>query len=124
MPRTVLVVDDSATLRRIVESALESDGWTVWSASQGQEALDVLARHAPLTPQLVISDWNMPVMDGLGLLRALRAQPALADTPILILTTETDDASKDAAREAGATGWLGKPVDVALLHDVIESVLA
>lgn len=123
MSRTVLVVDDSATLRRIVESALAADGWTVWSASHGQEALEVLARHEH-PPLLVISDWNMPVMDGLGLLRALRARPAYAEIPILILTTETEDASKEAARDAGATGWLGKPVDVALLHDVIESVLA
>jgi len=123
MTRTVLVVDDSATLRRIVESALEGAGWTVWSASHGQHALDELAAREVM-PDLVITDWNMPVMDGLGLLRALRAVPAYAALPILVLTTETDDASKEAARGAGATGWLSKPVDVALLCDAIESVLA
>ncbi|MGE4340409.1 MAG: response regulator [Pigmentiphaga sp.] len=123
MTRTVLVVDDSATLRRIVESALEATGWTVWPASHGQHALDELAARKGV-PNLVITDWNMPVMDGLGLLRALRASPAYADLPILVLTTETDDASKEAARDAGATGWLSKPVDVVLLCDIIESVLA
>lgn len=123
MIRTVLVVDDSATLRRIVESALEAAGWTVWSASHGQQALDELAARAT-APDLVITDWNMPVLDGLGLLRALRADPAYAGLPILVLTTDTDDASKEAARQAGATGWLSKPVDVALLCDVVESILA
>lgn len=123
MIRTVLVVDDSATLRRIVESALEAAGWTVWSASHGQQALDELAAR-PTAPDLVITDWNMPVLDGLGLLRALRAAPAYAGLPILVLTTDTDDASKEAARQAGATGWLSKPVNVALLCDVIESILA
>lgn len=123
MARNVLVVDDSATLRNIVESSLRAQGWTVWSACHGKDALEVLA-HEGVPPQLVISDWNMPVMDGHGLVSELRKRAEFAEVPILILTTETDDASKEAAREAGATGWLSKPVDPGLLHDVIESVLA
>ncbi len=123
MTEIVLVVDDSATLRRIVESALETRGWRVWSAANGADALARVRQEAEI-PRLVITDWNMPELDGLGLLRALRADDRFAEVPILILTTETDDTSKATARAAGATGWLDKPVDVTLLHEVIDSVLA
>lgn len=123
MTVTVLVVDDSPTLRRIVETALSHRGWSVWAAADGAEALARIGKEVK-TPDLVITDWNMPELDGLGLLRALRADARFAAVPILILTTDTEESSKAAAREAGATGWLDKPVDVNLLHEVIDSLLA
>lgn len=119
MPRTVLVVDDSTTMRHIMENALRDAGWQVLSAANGRAAMDVWDRQAI---DLLITDWNMPEMNGLDLIRAVRACASGEGTPILVLTTETSEDDKNAARQAGATGWLSKPVDAATLIE-ISSVL-
>ncbi|WP_313464741.1 response regulator, partial [Achromobacter sp.] len=96
MAATILVADDSATMRMIVQATLTGAGWKVLTAGNGQEALEVAKNH-PV--DLVVSDWNMPVMGGLQLIQGLREQDRYLDVPVLVLTTEDDVDSKMAARD-------------------------
>jgi len=121
MVATILVADDSVTMRMIVESALTQEGWKVVSAGNGRDAL-ACAQQTAL--DLVVTDWNMPVMGGLDLIRGLRAQPATESVPVLVLTTEDDESSKDAARDLGVSGWVHKPVDPEVLTDMVAELLA
>lgn len=121
MSKTVLVVDDSATMRQILERALGEAGRPVMLAESGAKALEVLASTAV---GLLITDWNMPGMSGLELIRAVRASDDGKDLPILVLTTETDTDKKEAARQAGATGWLNKPVSPSALADITAALVA
>jgi len=116
----IMTVDDSVSLRRLVASALKSAGHDVSEADSGQSALNVAQTT---TFDLVISDLNMPGMDGLTLVGQLRKLPAYRSTPILILTTEMDPTKKQAAKAAGATGWLVKPFDPSQLLATIRKVL-
>ncbi len=118
---TILAVDDSTSLRQMLSHTLQASGFEVLQAHDGLDALEQLqARPA----DLVITDQNMPRLDGLGLTRALRADPRWHRLPVLILTTDSDSTLKAAAREAGATGWLAKPFDPVRLVAVIGQVLA
>ncbi len=117
---SILAVDDSASMRQMVTFTLESAGYTVIEAVDGLDALDKL-RHS--TVDLVLTDQNMPRMDGLSLTRSLRAQGPHRQVPILILTTESGDDMKQAGRAAGATGWLVKPFDPARLIEVVRKVV-
>ncbi|RYC32151.1 response regulator [Lichenibacterium minor] len=103
---TVLTVDDSPSVRQLVRIVLEGAGYTVLEAENGQ---DGLAKAKATPPDLVITDLNMPVMNGLDFIRALRATPAVLGVPIVFLTTESNDALKQEAKAAGATGWITKP---------------
>jgi two-component system chemotaxis response regulator CheY len=98
MAATILVADDSATMRMIVQATLAGAGWTVLTAGNGQEALEMAKRH-PV--DLVVSDWNMPVMGGLELIQGLRQEDQYLDVPVLVLTTEDDVDSKMAAPGSG-----------------------
>jgi len=118
---TILAVDDSASIRQMVSLTTTGAGHRCVTASNGAEAL-VLAANTPI--DLVLTDQNMPVMDGLTLVRSLRAMPRFSDTPILVLTTETGDDMRARGRAAGATGWLTKPFDPATLLAVIDRVTA
>lgn len=120
MAATILVADDSVTMRMIVESALTQKGWSVVSAGNGRDAL-ACAQQTAL--DLVVTDWNMPIMGGLDLVRGLRGQATTRDVPVLVLTTEEDEASKDAARDLGVSGWLNKPVDPDVLVDMVAELL-
>jgi two-component system chemotaxis response regulator CheY len=120
MPGTILVVDDSVTMRALVRSALEDDQHQVVEAADAQEALTALDA-APA--DLVITDVNMPGMDGLALVRILRSRPRERLVPILVLTTEGGEPMKQRGREAGATGWIVKPFDPEGLRDVVRRVL-
>lgn len=120
MSTTILTVDDSATVRQLVRSALEAEGYQVCEASHGVEALEVLGANQV---DCVITDLYMPVMDGLTLVREIRALEAYRFTPILLLTTESSDETKRAGREAGATGWLVKPFRREQLRQVVLRVL-
>jgi two-component system chemotaxis response regulator CheY len=122
MPGTVLIVDDSRTMRTMVRDALESDGHRVVEASEGRDALAAVER-LDTPPDLVITDINMPEMDGISLVRALREQPRYRFTPILVLTTESGETMKQRGREAGATGWLVKPFKSEQLREVVVRVL-
>ena len=120
MAATILVADDSATMRMIVQATLTGAGWKVLTAGNGQEALEVDKSH-PV--DLVVSDWNMPVMGGLQLIQGLREQEQYLDVPVLVLTTEDDVDSKMAARDLGVCGWLSKPVDPDVLVELASELL-
>ncbi|GAA0533616.1 two-component system chemotaxis response regulator CheY [Rhizomicrobium palustre] len=117
---SVLAVDDSASIRQAVKIALHPD-CEVTGATDGADAL-ALARERQF--DLVITDLNMPVMDGLTMIRELRKLPAYAGIPILFLTTEDSGEVKQQAKAAGATGWLTKPFAADQLSRVVKKVLA
>jgi two-component system chemotaxis response regulator CheY len=116
----ILAVDDSPSMRDMVSMTLSSAGFDVISAADGHEALE-LARQSGF--DLVLSDVNMPVMDGIELIRALRAEAGYRHTPILMLTTEADPDRKKEGKEAGATGWIVKPFNPDQLLATIARVL-
>ncbi len=120
MTISILAVDDSPSIRRMVSFTLKNAGYDVIEAVDGQDAL-AKARARPV--QLVLTDHNMPRMDGLTLVRSLRRMPAYRDAPILILTTESAREMKEQGRLAGATGWLVKPFDPGRLLEVVKKVL-
>lgn len=117
---SVLAVDDSVSLRRLVAQTLIAAGHEVAEASNGAEALEV-AKRKPYN--LIISDLNMPVMDGLTFIKNVRGIAVYKFTPILVLTTEMDPTKKQSAKAAGATGWLVKPFDPDTLLATIRKVL-
>jgi two-component system chemotaxis response regulator CheY len=117
---TVMLVDDSPTILMSMSAILRKNGFTVQTASGGADALAQVTRTRP---DLVISDLNMPGMDGMTLLRELRRVPGMRFTPVLILTTESQASKREEARAAGATGWLVKPVDAQNLLAVIRQVV-
>ena len=117
---SILAVDDSASMRQMVCFTLKNAGFQVVEAVDGQDALE--KAHAR-DFNLVLTDQNMPRMDGITLTRKLREHPRFKTTPILILTTESSEQMKQAGREAGATGWLVKPFDPAKLVEVIGKVV-
>lgn len=118
--RSILAVDDSASMRQMVSFTLRSSGYEVIEAIDGQDALDKIGDRQV---DLILTDQNMPRMDGLTLIKQLRVQDRFKRTPILVLTTESSDEMKQAGRAAGATGWMVKPFDPARLLEVIGKVL-
>jgi two-component system chemotaxis response regulator CheY len=117
---TVLLVDDSPTILMSMSAILTKQGFVVRTATDGADALKKVAGGAP---NLVISDLNMPGMDGMTFLREVRKVPGMRFTPVLILTTESQASKREEARAAGATGWLVKPVDADSLLGVIRQVV-
>ncbi len=121
MNKTILVVDDSATLRMSVEMTLKPAGYEVVQAVNGKEGLDKLqemqARNQP--PAMIISDINMPVMDGITFIKEVKKTP-LKYIPILVLTTEREDSKKLEGKKAGAAGWLVKPFKPETLIAVVR----
>ena len=115
-----LIVDDSTSMRQMVSFTLKQAGFDVVEAENGQDALNKAG--GPVS--LVVTDLNMPVMDGITLIRELRAKPDFRYTPILMLTTESQDARKQEGKAAGATGWIVKPFDPQKLLQVLDRVLA
>ncbi|MDQ8203872.1 response regulator [Pelagicoccus sp. SDUM812003] len=120
MSRTIITVDDSPSIRQMVSLALMQAGHKVLEAADGQEALDVLQRSQA---QMVITDLNMPRMDGISLIKRLRALPAYKYVPIVMLTTESQQEKKMAGKSAGATGWIVKPFTSDQLLGVVKKVL-
>lgn len=120
MAKTILAVDDSASIRQMVSFTLKSAGYEVVEAVDGQDGLD---KAKSRSVNLVLTDQNMPRMDGLTLVKSLRALPQYAATPILMLTTESSDVMKSQGRAAGATGWLVKPFDPQKLIEVVRKVI-
>jgi two-component system chemotaxis response regulator CheY len=121
MAKTILIVDDSAAMRQMVNFTLTEAGFSVVEAVDGQDAVKKLSSGA--APNLIITDLNMPNMDGLALIKAARAMPVLKFTPILMLTTEQDAARKEEWQAAGATGWIVKPFNPDQMLTVLEKVL-
>jgi two-component system, chemotaxis family, chemotaxis protein CheY len=120
MAKTILAVDNSSSIRRMVNFTLTGAGYTVIEAADGVEGL---ARAKSQTVNLVLTDQNMPNMDGLTLIRSLRATPQYKSVPILVLTTESSAEMKQQGRAAGATGWLVKPFAPKGLVDVVKKVI-
>ena len=116
---TVLTVDDSASMRALLRAALTSRGFAVEQCEDGQEALEWLATNEV---DVVITDINMPRLDGFSLIEQLRTSALHADRPILVLTTESSDEKKMRARDAGATGWIVKPFDADKLTTALRRV--
>ena len=120
MTASILTVDDSASLRMAIRIALTGAGYTVTEACDGA---DGLAKAEASRFDLIVTDLNMPNMDGLSMIRALRAQPLQAGVPIIFLSTESDADVKAQAKAAGATGWLVKPFVPDQLVKVARKVL-
>jgi two-component system chemotaxis response regulator CheY len=118
--RKILIVDDSASMRQMVGFTLRDGGYEVFEAEHGQDALDKLKTT---TVDLILTDLNMPVMDGITLIQEVRKQPAMKLKPILMLTTEGLAARKEQAKAAGATGWLVKPFEPEKLLSTVSKVL-
>lgn len=116
----VLIVDDSHSIRELLASVLRRAGFDVTSANDGKEGLTTAQKK---DYDLVITDVNMPEMDGIELLSNLRKLPAYSFKPILILTTEFSQEMKQKGKDAGATGWLVKPFDPEKLIEVISRIL-
>lgn len=118
--KTVLTVDDSPTIRRMVAMTLGEVGYNVVEAVDG---LDGLEKATTGHVDAVITDQNMPNMDGLTLIGELRRHPVGRGMPIIVLSTESDESLKMKAREVGATGWMVKPFDQARLIAVVKKVI-
>jgi two-component system chemotaxis response regulator CheY len=118
---SILAVDDSASMRQMVSFTLKSAGYNVVEAVDGQDAWE---KAGGRSFDLVLTDQNMPRMDGISLTKKLRESAQFKGTPILILTTESSDQMKQAGRAAGATGWLVKPFDPNKLIEVIKKVIS
>jgi two-component system, chemotaxis family, chemotaxis protein CheY len=119
MSKTILTVDDSSSVRQMVKFTLSDAGYTVIEAVDGNDALSKLTNAV----NLVITDLNMPNLDGIQLIRKVRANPLYKGIPILMLTTESHDSRKQEGKAAGATGWIVKPFATQQLLAVVKRVL-
>ncbi len=120
MAKIILTVDDSASMRQMVQMTLQGAGYQV---IQAQDGSDGLTKAKVTAVDMVVTDLNMPVMDGLTLIRELRKLPTYRGVPILFLTTESNPEMKKQAKEAGATGWITKPFQQEQLVSTIKKVL-
>jgi two-component system chemotaxis response regulator CheY len=120
MKKRILTVDDSPSVRQMVKLTLSGAGYDVVEAGDGAEGL---SKAQATALDMVVTDLNMPVMNGLSLIRALRKLPAYRGVPILFLTTESDAAMKQEAKAAGATGWITKPFQQDQLVAIVKKVL-
>ena len=125
MGRVILVVDDSPTMRGMVSHALNEAGFETKEAENGKDALIKLTMMevGGTKPDVIVTDVNMPEMDGIELVREIRKLAAFKHVPVLVLTTDNTDEKREVGRAAGATGWLVKPFDSELILKVIRKVL-
>ena len=117
--KRILTIDDSRTMRDMLRMTLVDAGYVVIQAVDGMDGIDVLGKERF---DVVITDINMPKLDGYGVIRHMRADSGYDDTPILVLSTENDQKTKDIGRDAGATGWLVKPFDPDQLVEIVRQV--
>lgn len=121
MAKNIITVDDSASVRQMVSFTLKGAGYEVMEACDGKDALAKLSGAGKA--DMVITDLNMPNMNGIELIKALRANPAYKFVPIVLLTTESQDSKKQEGKAAGATGWIVKPFKPEQLLSVVKKVL-
>ncbi len=119
MIRHILAIDDSASMRQILAATLTTAGYEVTLAADGNEGLE---NALAMSFDLVLTDQYMPGKTGLDLIAELRGNPAYQTTPILVLTTESGEPFKEAARAAGATGWIEKPLDPDMLTELVAAL--
>ncbi len=117
MSKTIITIDDSMSIREIVKLSLAPHGYKVLTAEDGVRGLELCGANKV---DLVLTDLNMPRMDGISLIARLRALPAYRFTPIVMLTTESQTAKKMAGKQAGATGWIVKPFDSPKLLQIVQ----
>ncbi|MFK7732223.1 MAG: response regulator [Pseudomonadales bacterium] len=115
----ILAVDDSKAIRQMVAATLQADGYDVTTADDGSQGLEIAEQESF---DLVISDVNMPIVGGYEFVRSLRSNDAYRHTPVLMLTTEFEDHHKKTGREAGASGWIIKPIDPDKLIKAVRRV--
>ena len=120
MTKTIMTVDDSVSMRMMVALSLKEAGFNVVDAVDGVDALSKLKDHDIC---MILADVNMPEMDGIEFLIKIRALPEHKDTPVVMLTTESDDSIKEKGRQAGATGWIVKPFQPESLIQLVKEVL-
>ena len=120
MGKKIMTVDDSASIRQMVGFTLRNAGYDVIESEDGQEALDVLEKESV---DMLITDLNMPNVDGIKLIKEVRQRESTKYIPIIMLTTESQDDKKKQGREAGATGWIVKPFRPDQLINVVTKVL-
>jgi len=120
MAKVIMTADDSASIRQMVCFTLKESGYDVLEAEDGRDALQKIASRSV---DMLITDLNMPNLDGLGLIRGVRAIPSCKFIPIIMLTTESQDSRKQEGKEAGATGWIVKPFKPEQLLAVVKKVL-
>jgi two-component system chemotaxis response regulator CheY len=121
MAKTILIVDDSATVLMSFTTYLEAVGFIIETANDGVKALAKL--QGGLKPDMMITDINMPNMNGIELIQSVKALPAFRFMPILVMTTESQQAKRDEAKKLGATGWVVKPTSPTGLLGIIKQVL-
>lgn len=119
--KPILVIDDSPTMRLSLSRILTKAGFVVESCADGRIAIDKI--KGGFTPAIILTDLNMPVLDGFGFIKQARQLPATRFTPIVVLTTESALQKKDTARAAGATGWLTKPAEPQELLATLKQLL-
>jgi two-component system chemotaxis response regulator CheY len=119
MAKSVLNVDDSATVRKMVSMSLTAAGFDVTEAVDGQDGLN---KAKAKTFDIVLTDQNMPHMDGLTMVKSMRALPQYKSTPIIMLTTESDESKKAEGRAAGVNAWLVKPFDPQVLVNALKKL--
>jgi two-component system, chemotaxis family, chemotaxis protein CheY len=120
MSKSILVVDDTRSMRKMVTAVLETAGYSVAEAGDGLEALE-LARQRVY--DLVVTDQNMPRMDGVSLIRELRSLSEYDPVALLVLSTEVNPELKQQGRDAGATGWMAKPFDPQQMLDIVRAFI-
>ena len=120
MAKIIMTADDSASVRQMVSFTLKQGGYEVVEAVDGKDALQKLAGRKV---DMLITDLNMPNLDGIGLIKGARALPACKFIPIIMLTTESQDSRKQEGKSAGATGWIVKPFKPEQLMAVVKKVL-
>lgn len=120
MNKTIMTVDDSASIRQAVSFTLSQAGYDVIQASDGNDAINKLKASSV---RAVLTDLNMPNLDGIGLIKWIRSQPSHRFLPVILLTTESQDAKKQEGKAAGATGWIIKPFKPEQLIAVLKKVL-
>lgn len=119
MAKTIMIVDDSASIREVVNIALTGAGYDVIEASDGKDALEKLNGKKV---HLIVSDVNMPNMDGISLVKEVKQHPEYKHTPIMMLTTESQDSKKQEGKEAGAKAWLVKPFQPPVLLSAVAKL--
>jgi two-component system chemotaxis response regulator CheY len=120
MPKKILIVDDSAAIRQSISFILKQEGYDTIEATDGLEGLDALGKADQV--DLIITDVNMPNLDGIGFIRKARELTKFKFTPILVLTTESQGSKMNEGKEAGATGWIVKPFNADKLLGIVRKV--
>ena len=124
MRKRILIVDDSATVRQVLASTLRNAEYDVDEAVDGQDAIDYLEKEENKSINMLITDLNMPIVDGIDLIRQVRRSSGFRFMPIIMLTTEAQENKKQAGKAAGASGWVTKPFKPEQLLAVVNMIMA